>query len=121
MSAGGGLIIVPFVRSTGFASGGAAFERRIDPGLGNGARETPRQDRALLGAQLRCSMNHGSSHPAQTAAITASVTEFCSVWHLVGNAIEENVPPFRRLGTAYGELFAESHFPRPGQFILAMW
>lgn len=34
------------------------------------------------------------------------------IWHFIGNAIEENVAPFGRGASAYGEECAESHLPR---------
>jgi hypothetical protein len=56
---------------------------------------------------------------------TLNVAAFGSVWHLVGNAVEENVPPFTVPGTtnasAYGEMLAESHLPRVGRLTLLQW
>jgi hypothetical protein len=42
---------------------------------------------------------------------TLTVASFGGVFHWI-NAIDENVPPLRRLTLAYGELIPESHFPR---------
>jgi hypothetical protein len=56
---------------------------------------------------------------------TLNVAAFGSVWHLVGNAVEENVPPFTVPGTtnatAYGEMLAESHLPRAGRLTVLQW
>jgi hypothetical protein len=56
---------------------------------------------------------------------TLNVAAFGSVWHLVGNAVEENVPPFTVPGTsnrsAYGEMLAESHLPRVGRLTVLQW
>jgi len=56
---------------------------------------------------------------------TLNVAAFGSVWHLLGNAVEENVPPFTLPGTAnasaYGEMLAESHLPRVGRLTLLQW
>jgi hypothetical protein len=56
---------------------------------------------------------------------TLNVAAFGSAWHLVGNAVEENVPPFTVPGTtntsAYGEMLAESHLPRVGRLTLLQW
>lgn len=43
---------------------------------------------------------------------TLTVAGFGGVFHWV-NAVDENVPPLRRLARAYGELLSESHIPRP--------
>jgi hypothetical protein len=43
---------------------------------------------------------------------TLSVPGFGGMFHWI-NAVDENVPPLRRLRAAYGELIAESHFPGP--------
>jgi len=43
---------------------------------------------------------------------TLTVGSFGGIFHWV-NAIDENVPPLRRLTAAYGETIAESHLPRP--------
>jgi hypothetical protein len=43
---------------------------------------------------------------------TLSAAGFGGMFHWI-NAVDENVPPLRRLRAAYGELIAESHFPRP--------
>jgi hypothetical protein len=43
---------------------------------------------------------------------TLSVPGFGGIFHWI-NAVDENVPPLRRLRAAYGELIAESHFPAP--------
>jgi hypothetical protein len=37
------------------------------------------------------------------------------------NAIDENIPPFRKGALAYGELLAESHSDRPGASRVRMW
>jgi hypothetical protein len=37
------------------------------------------------------------------------------------NAVDENIPPFRRLALAYGELMPESHFPRGGFTHVREW
>jgi hypothetical protein len=37
------------------------------------------------------------------------------------NAVDENVPPFRRLHKAYGEMTADSHSGMPGHMIVALW
>jgi hypothetical protein len=41
---------------------------------------------------------------------TLSAAGFGGMFHWI-NAVDENVPPLRRLRAAYGELIAESHFP----------
>lgn len=52
---------------------------------------------------------------------TLNVAAFGSVWHLLGNGIEQNVPPFARDAHAYGELLAESLRPDPTQPWLRQW
>jgi hypothetical protein len=52
---------------------------------------------------------------------TLNVAAFGSVWHLVGNGIEQNVKPFARGVLAYGELLAESRRPDPTQPVLPHW
>lgn len=37
------------------------------------------------------------------------------------NAVDENIPPFRRMTLAYGELIPESHFPRGGVLHVREW
>jgi len=59
-----------------------------------------------------------SSHEA---GHTLNVAAFGSVWHLIGNGIEQNVPPFARGAHAYGELLAESLRPDPSQPWLRQW
>jgi hypothetical protein len=50
---------------------------------------------------------------------TLNVAAFGSVFHYLG-AIDENLPPFRRLSRAYAELLAESHLPGR-RLILRQW
>jgi len=52
---------------------------------------------------------------------TLNVAAFGSVWHLLGNGIEQNLPRFGRGAKAYGELMAESHRPDPEALWLAQW
>jgi len=52
---------------------------------------------------------------------TLNVAAFGSVWHLIGNGIEQNVWPFERGAQAYGELLAESRLPDPSQPWLPQW
>lgn len=37
------------------------------------------------------------------------------------NAVDENIPPFRRGALAYGELLAESHSAQPGRNFVRIW
>jgi hypothetical protein len=52
---------------------------------------------------------------------TLNVAAFGSVWHLVGNGIEQNVKPFVRGARAYGEMLAESRRPEARQPVLPHW
>jgi hypothetical protein len=56
---------------------------------------------------------------------TLNVAAFGSIWHLLGNAPEESVPPFATPGvlntSAYGEMLAESHLPRAGSLTVLQW
>jgi hypothetical protein len=52
---------------------------------------------------------------------TLNVAAFGSVWHLAGNAIEQNLRPFGRGVAAYGELLAESRRPRASYPSLLQW
>lgn len=52
---------------------------------------------------------------------TLNVAAFGSVWHLLGNGIEQNVWPFNRGMHAYGELLAEGLRPDPLQPWLRQW
>jgi hypothetical protein len=58
---------------------------------------------------------------AHEAGHTLNVAAFGSVWHLLGNGLEQNVPPFARGVRAYGELMAESLRPDPSQSWLGQW
>jgi hypothetical protein len=62
--------------------------------------------------------SHETGHSLNTAAMSGVV-----LWI---NAIDENVPPFRRLTIAYGELTAESHTrgiggPPRARFLVRLW
>lgn len=52
---------------------------------------------------------------------TLNVAAFGSLWHLLGNAIEENVLPMRRGRLAYGELLTESHLPGTRRPFIGIW
>jgi integrase len=56
---------------------------------------------------------------------TLNVAAFGSIWHLLGNAPEESVPPFTTPGVlnagSYGEMLAESHLPRVGRLTVLQW
>ena len=52
---------------------------------------------------------------------TLNVAAFGSVWHLLGNGIEQNMRPFARGVRAYGELLAESRRPDPSRPVLRQW
>lgn len=52
---------------------------------------------------------------------TLNVAAFGSVWHLIGNGIDQNVKPFARGARAYGELLAESRLPERDQPYLPQW
>ena len=52
---------------------------------------------------------------------TLNVAAFGSVWHLIGNGVEQNLWPFRRGAHAYGELLAESRRPDSAQPTLPHW
>ena len=52
---------------------------------------------------------------------TLNVAAFGSIWHLLGNAIEENVAPIFRFEFAYGELVAEGHFPGSARLFVSVW
>jgi hypothetical protein len=52
---------------------------------------------------------------------TLNVAAFGSLWHLLGNAIEENISPISRFEFTYGELVAEGHFPRSGSLFVSVW
>ena len=58
---------------------------------------------------------------AHETAHTLNVAAFGSAWHLLGNAIEQNLPPFRRGVAAYAELLAEGRRPRPSFPSLSQW
>ncbi len=52
---------------------------------------------------------------------TLNVAAFGAIWHLLGNAIEENIAPMFRFRFAYGELNAEGHRPRAGMLFVSIW
>jgi hypothetical protein len=58
--------------------------------------------------------------PAHETGHTLSVAGLGGFYHWV-NAIDENVLPLRRLTLAYGEMVAESHFPRSGLLHVRVW
>ncbi|KRE52938.1 hypothetical protein ASG92_25040 [Arthrobacter sp. Soil736] len=51
---------------------------------------------------------------------TLTIAAFGGLYHWTG-AVDENVPPFRRLVLAYSELVPESHFPRSGLPHVRVW
>lgn len=84
--------------------------------LGNFTFLTPGQVQRSFTAPSISS--HETGHSLNTAALSGVV-----LWI---NAVDENVPPFRRLNLAYGELTAESHtmgLPGPPrlQFFVSIW
>jgi hypothetical protein len=57
--------------------------------------------------------SHEVGHSLNTAAFGCIV-----LWI---NAVDENVPPFRRLWKTYGEMTAESRSGQPGHMFVALW
>ncbi len=94
---------------TGFKGGG--FD------LGNFTFLSPRPGDGLA-------IQASFTEPGITAHETGhnlAVAAFGGVFHWI-NAIDENVPPFRRLRRAYGEMVAESHLPRRSPLVhVRLW
>ena len=51
---------------------------------------------------------------------TLTVAAFGGIFGWI-NAVDENIPPFRRLALAYGEMVPESHLPRPLFVFVRVW
>lgn len=91
----GGLVGITGIRGGGFNLGNFTF---LSPALG-----VP-----LSGIQTPFG---GPGLSAHETGHTLTVAAFGGVFGWI-NAIDENVPPFKRSNLAYGELVPESHFPR---------
>jgi hypothetical protein len=91
----GGIVGITGFVGGGFNLGNFSF---LSPGPGVG-----------LGIQTPFGATGLSAHET---GHTLSVPGFGGIFHWI-NAVDENVPPLRRLRAAYGELIAESHFPAP--------
>lgn len=85
--------------------------------LGNFTFLVPRPPALGLGVQTPFTAPGLSAHET---GHTITVGAFGGV-HGWLNAIDENIPPFRRLASAYGELVTESHFPRGGFTHVRIW
>ncbi|MDV7223489.1 hypothetical protein [Streptomyces prunicolor] len=96
---------------------------RVAPGtfggfnLGNFTFLVPRPPAVGLGVRTPFGTPGLSAHET---GHTITVAAFGGVYGWL-NAIDENIPPFRRMTSAYGELVPESHLPRGGLTHVRVW
>jgi hypothetical protein len=102
----GGTIVAFLTGLTGFAAGGF--------NLGNFTFLGP------LATATSFTPGAGGGLSTHETGHTLTVAAFGGFFGWI-NAVDENIPPLKRLTLAYGEMIPESHFPRFGLFHVREW